>query len=156
MSRFSPHNLHYPFSRSSANQLAETLESAVRARLVESVPGPTEVYLSVTAARAVLPFVIVSPLRFSLPTVTNTSAYWELSTMQITVFSESDVQAEQIGRLCIKALSAAPKLRFEDGYHMTGWPGGTRKWPQSGVGPGGKLAFRFEFDWIFQVGRDAA
>lgn len=156
MSRFSPHNIYYPFSRGSAEQLATTLEAAVRSRLVESVDGPTEVYLSVTSPRAVMPFIIVSPLRFSMPTITNKSSYWELSPLQITVFSADDLESERIGRLCMKAIRAGPLLRFDDGVHMTGWPGGTRKWPQAEIGPGGKLAFRFEFDWVFMVGRDSA
>jgi hypothetical protein len=138
----------------SSGPLAPTLEAAVRERLVASVTSLTGVYLAVTPARALMPFAIVSPLRFSMPSVTNEASYYEITPLQVTVFSDDDIAADQLGRACMRSLRAGPRLRFDDGYHMSGWHGGIRKWPAAQVGPAGQLAFRFEFDWVFQVGRD--
>ena len=155
MPRLSPLNVFPPFRvLRLANDREPTLEAAVRVRIKDRVTGLAEVYLTVTGPRPTLPFAIVSPLRYSMPITTNAREYWEQTPLQVTIFSANDIEANTLGRLAMKAMKNQPALKFDDGYHMGGWSAGTRKSPEPEIGPGGVKAFRFEFDWMFLVGRE--
>ena len=142
-----------PFGGDGGQSVQLTLAAAIRARILASVPTAPRVYYSLVEPNAPLPVVVFSEIGSS-PTITSQRSYFGTDQFQFTVLSDDDIEAQQVCRAIITALSLPTKLRFADGLHMTTWVGSMRTRKPSASDGSASATWCVEFDATFMVQRN--
>lgn len=143
-------NLWLPFGGGASTALPANLPTAIRSRLLASVPGVAGVYHTQTPTRPARPYIIMFEL-MTAPIIGNVDSVHGSKTIQFSCVSDDDMEAETIGRSAIAALSLPTRLTFTGGRHLSGWVGTESKIIDQGSPGSFGQAFRFNFDYTFLI-----
>jgi hypothetical protein len=147
-----------------AFRFPETFWAALRGYLeiAPALAALTAVYLKAPKPGFAYPFAVVSPIDDDTQ-LNSTPDYWVDSIVQVSIFSDDDEQAEELGRAAYQVLSPwrddgaggrtyRPKIRAMDSYEMGAAMGFSRR-ATAGRGPRNKQVWAYHFQVTFTVGR---